>query len=139
VQDNQQTLKGVVSFYYTHKIIPTCFGSQLPSSGGYTFLVSCSSIVCASGGCGLWFARCGQPSWNAHSTAASHTERRWQLVAETCRGNLMSIIKAYNTLEHLLVILHRKIQKCSLHQSRWTVVLKWMFSVHDGVALTGFI
>jgi hypothetical protein len=29
--------------------------------------------------------------------------------AETCWGNLMSIIKAYNTLEHLLVILHRKI------------------------------
>jgi hypothetical protein len=32
----------------------------------------------------------------------------WQLAAETCRGNLISIIKAYITLEHLLVILHRK-------------------------------
>jgi hypothetical protein len=27
VQDNQQKLKGVVSFYYTHQITPTCFGS----------------------------------------------------------------------------------------------------------------
>jgi hypothetical protein len=91
----------------------------------YTFLVSHSSIVCASGGCGLWFARCGQLLWNAtpwHSTAVGHTadstgvayvERltlgRWQLAAETCRGNLMSIVKYYNTLEHLLVILHRMI------------------------------
>jgi hypothetical protein len=32
VQDNQQMLKGVVSFYYTHKITPTCFGRSLPSS-----------------------------------------------------------------------------------------------------------
>jgi hypothetical protein len=50
VQDNQQMLKGVVRFYYTHQITPTCFVSSLPSSGGYTFLVSYSSIVCASGG-----------------------------------------------------------------------------------------
>jgi hypothetical protein len=27
VQDGQQTLKGVVSFYYTYQITPTCFGS----------------------------------------------------------------------------------------------------------------
>jgi hypothetical protein len=27
VRDNQQMLKGVVSFYYTHEITPTCFGS----------------------------------------------------------------------------------------------------------------
>jgi hypothetical protein len=27
------------------------------------------------------------------------TPRRWQLAAETCRGNLMSIVKAYNTIE----------------------------------------
>jgi hypothetical protein len=68
-----------------------------------------------------------------HSTAVGHTERttihihprrrhtglayeervtpwRWQLHAETCWGNLMSITKAYNTLEHFFVILHRKIQ-----------------------------
>jgi hypothetical protein len=31
--------------------------------------------------------------------------------AETWPGNLMSIINAYNTLQHLLVILHRNIQK----------------------------
>jgi hypothetical protein len=34
----------------------------------------------------------------------------WQLAAKTCPGNLMSIIKAYITLEHWLVILHQKIQ-----------------------------
>jgi hypothetical protein len=34
------------------------------------------------------------------------------------RANFMSIIKAYNTLEHLLVTLHRKIQKCSLQLPR---------------------
>jgi hypothetical protein len=37
---------------------------------------------------------------------------RRQLSAETCRGNLMSIIKSYNTLERLLVILHRKMLIC---------------------------
>jgi preprotein translocase subunit SecY len=26
--------------YYTHQIIPICFGSYLSSSGGYTFLVT---------------------------------------------------------------------------------------------------
>jgi hypothetical protein len=36
--------------YYTYQINPTCFGSLLPTSGGYTFLVSYSSFVCASGG-----------------------------------------------------------------------------------------
>jgi hypothetical protein len=34
------------------------------------------------------------------------TPYRWQLAAETW-GNLMSIIKAYTALEHLLAILHR--------------------------------
>jgi hypothetical protein len=28
VQSKQQMLKGVVSFYYTHQITPTCFGSR---------------------------------------------------------------------------------------------------------------
>jgi hypothetical protein len=65
VQDNQQMFKGVASFYYTHQITPTCFGSSLPCSGVYTFLVSYSSIVCASGGCGLCFARCGLSPRNA--------------------------------------------------------------------------
>jgi hypothetical protein len=64
VQDNQQMLKGVVSFYYTHQITPTCFGSSLPSSGVYTFLVSYSNIIWASGACGLCLA-----------AAAGHTER----------------------------------------------------------------
>jgi hypothetical protein len=54
------------------RITPTCFGIQIPSSGGYTFLVSYSSFVCVSGGCGLWFARCSQLLRNA---AAAGTER----------------------------------------------------------------
>jgi hypothetical protein len=70
VQDNQQMLKGVVSFYYTHQITPTCFGSSLPSSGGYTFLVSYSSIVCALGGCGLFIVRSVWPAAAAHPPEA---------------------------------------------------------------------
>jgi hypothetical protein len=34
------------------------------------------------------------------------TSLRWQLADETCWGNLIRIIKGYNTPEHLLVILH---------------------------------
>jgi hypothetical protein len=51
------------------------------------------------------------------------TPWRWQLPAETRQGNLMSIIKAYNTLERLFVILHRKIQKSSVQLSRWVVII----------------
>jgi hypothetical protein len=40
------------------------------------------------------------------------------LPAETCWGNLMSVIKAYNALGHLLVILHRKIQNARYELSR---------------------
>jgi hypothetical protein len=33
--------KDVVSnFYYANQITPTCFGIQMPSSGGFTFLVN---------------------------------------------------------------------------------------------------
>jgi hypothetical protein len=64
-------LKGVVSFYYTHKITPTCFGSSLPSSGGYTFLVSYSRIVCRLG----WMWIMVRSVWPAavDSMAGGHT------------------------------------------------------------------
>jgi hypothetical protein len=61
------------------------------------------------------------------NTGVAYEERvtpwRWQVAAETCRGNLMSTIKADITLEHLLVILHRKIQKCSVQLSRFSIIV----------------
>jgi hypothetical protein len=51
---------------------------------------------------------------NNTTTGVAYEERvtawRWQLAAETRRGNLMSIIKAYNTIKHLLAIFHGKRQ-----------------------------
>jgi hypothetical protein len=52
VKNNQQTLKAI--FYCAHWVTVTCFGTKMPSSGGYTFLVSYSSfLVCVSGGFGI--------------------------------------------------------------------------------------
>jgi hypothetical protein len=48
--------------------------------------------------------------------------------AETCWGNLMSKIKAYNNLEHLVVILHLKIQKCSVQLSRSKSIILYVLS-----------
>jgi hypothetical protein len=68
----------------------------MPSSGGYKFLVSYCSFVYRQNWSSLRGLRGMCNPW------------RWSLDAETCRGNLMGTIKkAYNTLEHLLVILHR--------------------------------
>jgi hypothetical protein len=46
--------------------------------------------------------------------------------AETCWGNLMNKIKAY--LEHLVVILHRKIQKCSVKLSSSKSIILYVLS-----------
>jgi hypothetical protein len=45
---------------------PACFGFQVPSSGGYNFLIyKLLQSVCVSGRCGLLFLWCGHLLWNA--------------------------------------------------------------------------
>jgi hypothetical protein len=61
---------------------------------------SYSSIVCASGGCGLWFGRCGQLSWySVHTTVYGRMRKKsenWTcfLSFSTC---VIPHIKEYNT------------------------------------------
>jgi hypothetical protein len=64
VQENQQMLRNVVSFLLCSSNYHDMFRQLTAISGGNTFLVSYSSFVCVSGGCGLWFAWCGQLLWN---------------------------------------------------------------------------
>jgi hypothetical protein len=97
VWDVHQMQKGVVNFIINYKFTPTSLGKWLPSSGGYTCLISYSSIVCASGGCGLWFVRCCQLATDNTGVAykACVTPWRWKSLAETRRGKfgMYSIIK----------------------------------------------
>jgi hypothetical protein len=59
----------------------------MPSSGGYTFLVSYSSVVCVSSGCGLWFARCSHLLRN--SAAGGYTHQNCVRVVPPEDGQVM--------------------------------------------------
>jgi hypothetical protein len=58
VRDIQQML---ISSFIVLISSPTCFGFQVPFSGGYNFLIYklTPGCLCVSGGCGLLFVRGG--------------------------------------------------------------------------------
>jgi hypothetical protein len=82
----------LISRFLLRLLIPhTCFGFQVPSSGGYNFLIyKLLQCVCISGRRGLLFPWCGQLLRNAHF--------------ETCRG--INKRNKNTAFEHLLDIFH---------------------------------